>query len=193
MSINPTIKEELQMSINPAVKLILQPLRKLLDVADHVDSWHDEHKEDIASTKAELDKSTESADDRVEVSLLYDPFALTIFIEDAAEKIDGIGEAQIANQFRALLVEVDEVEGDENISMDALNKLLQRHCPVVDGSDEDWLPAELPSKCAKNLSMSLDTLQRRIKEKAVRVDVISQKSWRLHRVDAAKLGFSSQK
>ena len=60
-------------------------------------------------------------------------------------------------------------------------------------NESDWLPAELPSKCAKNLSMSLDTLQRRIKEKAVRVDVISQKSWRLHRVDAAKLGFSSQK
>ena len=118
------------MSTNPAVKLIVQPLRKLLDVADYVDSWRDDHKEHIASTKAELENSTESVDDRVEISLLQDPFAFTIFIEDAAEKIDGIGEPQIANQFRSLLEEVDEVEGDEKIPMDVLWELLDLYCPA---------------------------------------------------------------
>jgi len=122
------------MSENPAVRLILQPIRKCLDAADRVDAWHDEHKEDIASSRAELGLSTEqTADHRkfvvTDVERSLDPLGLINEIEGVAERLDRVGEPHIANRFRAILDEVDEDEGDEHLQMDALKELLQQHGP----------------------------------------------------------------
>ena len=92
------------MSENPAVRLILQPIRKCLDAADRVDAWHDEHKEDIASSRAELGLSTEqTADHRkfvvTDVERSLDPLGLINEIEGVAERLDRVGEPHIANRF----------------------------------------------------------------------------------------------
>ena len=83
------------MSANPAVRLILQPLRKCLDAAHYVDAWHDEHKDDIASSRAGLGLSTEQTADQgkfvatdVERSPdTLDPFGLTSQIETVAANL----------------------------------------------------------------------------------------------------------
>ena len=121
------------MSANPAVRLILQPLRKCLDAAHYVDAWHDEHKDDIASSRADLGLSTEQTADQgkfvatdVERSL---PLGLTKAIETVATNLEKASFPEIANQFKALIAEVDENSGDKQIPMDAFRGLIEIHCP----------------------------------------------------------------
>jgi len=52
---------------------------------------------------------------------------------------------------------------------------------------DEWLPADLPSSCAKALGISLSTLKRYEKDGKVRIDKLAPKRWRIHKADAAKL------
>ena len=95
---------------NPAVRLALQPLLKCIDAADCVDAWHDEHKEDIASSRAELGLSTEqTADHRkfvvTDVERSLDPLGLTKEIETVAANLGEASFSEIANQFNAFTAE----------------------------------------------------------------------------------------
>jgi len=122
---------------NHAVRLTLQPLRKCIDAVDCVDAWHDEYKEYIASSRAEIGLSTEqTADHRkfvvtdVERSLdTLDPLGLTKEIETVAANLGKASFSEIANQFKALTDEGDETGGDDQIPMDAFRQLMDIHFP----------------------------------------------------------------
>ena len=132
------------MFANPAVRLILQPLRKCMDAADRVDAWHDEHKEDIASSRAELGLSTEQTADqgkRVATDVerspdTLDPFGLTSQIETVAANLAKAGFPAIGDQFFDLIEGVDENGGDKQIPMDAFRGLIEIHCPGPRTNDE---------------------------------------------------------
>ena len=51
-----------------------------------------------------------------------------------------------------------------------------------------YLPAELPSECAKRIGRSLDTLHTYIRDGKVRCIKETKRSWRLHRDDVKKFG-----
>ena len=94
--------EEVPMLANSSVRWILQSLRKCIDAADRIDAWRDEHKEDIASSRAELGLSTEqTADHRkfvvTDVERSLDPLGLTKEIKTVAANL---GKAS----FRRLLI-----------------------------------------------------------------------------------------
>jgi len=122
------------MSANPAVKLILQPLRKLIDVADSVDVWREKNKGKIDEAMSKPKNHRKSATEKeicVDGSLsVYDRFALTTDIEMVVANLEEAGSSEIANQFRSLIAGVDETGGDDQIPMDALRELLDLYCPT---------------------------------------------------------------
>ncbi len=54
--------------------------------------------------------------------------------------------------------------------------------------EEDYLPADTPTQCAKKISRSLPTLKTYIKKGIVRCIKVDDRLWRLHRKDVHDVG-----
>ena len=78
------------MSANPAVRLIVQPLRKCIDAADYVDAWREKNKRKIAEAMSDPEnhrKSVTTKEICVDGSLsIQDRFGLTTEIEMVAAR-----------------------------------------------------------------------------------------------------------
>ena len=128
------------MSANPAVRLILQPLRKCIDAADYVDAWREKNKSKIAEAMSDPKKHRKSVTTKeicVDGSFsIQDRFGLTNEIETVAANLGKAGFPEIGDQFKALIDGVDETGGDDQIPIDAFRRLLDIHCPGPPTNDE---------------------------------------------------------
>ncbi len=77
-------------------------------------------------------------------------------------------------------------EGDANRLAERLRR--ERAKLLHQQPEDEFLPAETPSECAKRLQKSLDTLKRYIKTGKLRCKKVTARSWRLHREDLRTLG-----
>lgn len=53
---------------------------------------------------------------------------------------------------------------------------------------DPYLPAESPSECAKRMRHAIDWVKDRIDDGPLRREIVTKRSWRLHREDVRKLG-----
>jgi len=104
-------------------------------------------------------------------------------IEGAADTLEQMGEAALAKQLRGYSPRVCGVLAIEELRRWLENALNPPQPEPVD----EWLPADLPSTCAKALGISLTTLKRYERDGRVRIDKVAPKRWRINKADAAKL------